>query len=85
MFESSRARMMPRPVMMMAAVFVIVGIVIGGVLVGRMKDVMSSPAVMLPRARRVIGLMIVGLFSFIEVVDEVRVNPVCTRRIMRRL
>lgn len=40
---------------------------------------------MLPRARRVIGLMIVGLFSFIEGVGSIRVDPVWTRRVMRRL
>lgn len=40
---------------------------------------------MLPRARRVIGLMIVGLFSFIGGDGIMRVNPVCTRRVMRRL
>lgn len=34
MFESSRARMIPRIVRMMAAVFVAVGMVIGGVFVG---------------------------------------------------
>lgn len=36
MFESSRARIMPRIVRMMAAVFVVVGMVIGGVFVGVM-------------------------------------------------
>lgn len=35
-FASSRARMMPSIVMMMAAVFVRVGMVIGGVFVGVM-------------------------------------------------
>lgn len=40
---------------------------------------------MLPRARRVIGLMIAGLFSFIGVVAGVRVNPVWTKRAMRKL
>lgn len=34
MFESSRARMIPRIVRMIAAVFVVVGMVIGGVFVG---------------------------------------------------
>lgn len=38
MFESSRARMMPRIVMIMAAGFVIVGMVIGRVFVGGMMD-----------------------------------------------
>lgn len=36
---------------------------------------MIRPARMLPRARRVIGLMMVGLFSFIGVIVGVRVNP----------
>lgn len=36
MFDSSRARRMPRIVMMIAAVFVSVGMVIGGVFVGVM-------------------------------------------------
>lgn len=85
MFESSRARMMPRVVTMMAAVFVSVGMVIGGVFVGKMKDVMSRPAVMLPRARRVIGLMIARSFSFIGTVVGIRVNPVWTSSVMRRV
>lgn len=83
MFESSRARMIPRIVTMMAAVFVIVGIVIGGVFMGMMKDVISRPAMMLPRARRIIGLVIVGSFSFIGVVGGIRVNPVWTSSVMR--
>lgn len=45
----------------------------------------SRPARMLPRARRVIGLMIVGLFSFMGMVVGVRVNPAWTNRVMRRL
>lgn len=85
MFESSRARMMPRVVTMMAAVFVSVGIVIGGVFVGKMKDVMSRPAIMLPRARRVIGLMIAWSFSFTGAVVGIRVNPVWTSNVMRRV
>lgn len=36
MLESSRARMAPRIVMIIAAVFVVVGMVMGGVFVGRM-------------------------------------------------
>lgn len=38
MFESSKARMIPRVVIMIAAVFVIIGMVIGGVFVGRIRD-----------------------------------------------
>lgn len=83
--ESSRARMIPRVVASKAAVFVSRGIVIGGVCVGVMKDVMSKPAMMLPSARRVIGFVIFGLFSFIGVIVGIRVNSVCTRRVIRRL
>lgn len=46
---------------------------------------MSRPAVMLPSARRVIGFVICGLFSFIGVTVGIRVNSVCTRRVIRRL
>lgn len=55
--ESSRARIIPRVVTMMAAVFVMVGIVIGGVLGGRIRDEINRPAIMLPRASRMIGLV----------------------------
>lgn len=85
MFDSSRARRAPRMVTIMAAVFVMMGMVIGGVFVGGMKDVISRPARMLPKASRVMGLMIVGLFSLIGMVEGVRVNPVCTKRVMRRV
>lgn len=40
---------------------------------------------MLPKARRVIGLIVDGLFSFIGVIVGMRVNFTCTRRVMRRL
>lgn len=82
---SSRARMMPAVVTRMAAVFVSRGIVIGGVCVGVMYDVISRPAMMLPKAKRVTGLVICGLFSFIGVVVGIRVNFVCTRMVIRRL
>lgn len=79
------ARIIPRMVIRMAQVFVIRGIVIGGVFVGRIKEEISRPAIMLPRARRVIGLRIVGLFSFMGVMGGVRLNPVWTSRVSRRL
>ena len=85
MFKSSKARIAPRIVAMIAAVFVSVGMVMGGVFVGIVYDVMNRPARMLPRARRMIGLMIVGLFSFMGVIVGVRVNPVWTIRVIRRL
>lgn len=46
---------------------------------------MSRPAIMLPRARRVIGFVVRGSFSFIGVIVGIRVNSVCTRRVIRRL
>lgn len=39
------------------------GIVIMGVFVGRKFEVMTSPAIMLPQASRLIGFSTVGLFS----------------------
>lgn len=45
----------------------------------------NRPAIMLPKAKRVIGLVICGLFSFIGVIVGIRVNFVCTKRIIRRL
>lgn len=83
--ESSKARAMPSIVAMIAAVFVRVGMVIGGVFVGVMYDVMSRPARMLPRARRVSGFVIMGLFSFIGVFVGMRGNPVWTSSVIRRL
>lgn len=85
MFESSKARMVPKIVTMIAAVFMGIGIVIGGVFVGVMKDVMSRPAIMLPKARRVIGLMIAWSFSFIGTVVAIRVNPVWTSSVIRKV
>ena len=83
--ESSRARIIPRVVTMMAAVFVMVGIVIGGVLGGRIRDEINRPAIMLPRASRTIGRMAGGVFSLMGVIAGVRVCPVWTSKVMRRL
>lgn len=76
---------MPSIVAMIAAVFVVVGMVIGGVFIGVMYDVMNKPAKMLPKARRVSGFVIVGLFSFTGGFVGVRGNPVWTNNIIRRL
>lgn len=85
MFESSRARIMPKIVMMIAVVFVSVGMVIGGVFVGGIYDVMSRPAMMLPRASRMRGLVRVWAFSSMGVVVGMRGYSVWTSRVMRRL
>lgn len=84
-FESSRARMIPRVVTMMAAVFVMAGMVIGGVFVGRVRDEISKPAMMLPKASRMIGRMAEDVFSLMGVIVGDRVWPVWTNRVMRRL
>lgn len=85
MFESSRARAMPRMVAVMAAVFVVIGMVIGGVFVGGMEDEIRRPARMLPMASRVIGLDSMGLFSSMGVNVGMRVGPVWTSTAIRRL
>lgn len=82
---SSRASRRPRIVAVSAAILMCVGIVVGGVLSGMMFSEISIPAMMLPMARRVIGLMIVGLFSFSRRVDGYRGCPACTKIRMRRL
>ena len=84
-FESSKARMIPRVVIMIAAVFVIIGMVIGGVFVGRIRDEISNPAAMLPRASRMTGRMADGVFSLIGKIVRVRLYPVWTSSVMRRL
>ncbi len=84
-FESSRARIIPRVVTMIAAVFVMGGMVIGGVFVGRIRDEIRRPAMMLPKANRMIGRMAEGVFSLIGVIGMVRLYPVWTSRVMRRL
>lgn len=52
------------------------GIVIGGVFVGIINEVMKNPARILPNARRVMGEVTAGLFSFIGVKGEIRTKPV---------
>lgn len=82
-FEISRARAIPRTVTIIAVILMYRGIVIGGVFVGRMNEVMMNPAVMLPNARRVIGEVTAGLFSFIGVRGGIRTKPACTSMVMR--
>lgn len=82
---SSKASSRPRIVIASAMVLVCVGMVVGGVFNGVMFSEMSNPATMLPIARRVIGLIIVGLFSFNRSVEGYRGCPVCTKIKMRKL
>lgn len=55
----------PRIVMNKAVVLIYQGIVRTGILVGGMLSEIRKPAKMLPRARRLMGLMRSGMFSFI--------------------
>lgn len=82
---SSRAIKRPSIVTVSAAILMYVGIVVGGVFSGVVFSEMSNPAIMLPIARRVIGLIIVGLFSFNRSVEGYRGCPVCTKIRIRRL
>lgn len=82
---SSRAVSSPRRVTSNAASFSRVGIVMGGVLDGRMLEVMRSPAKMLPQASRLIGLMTEGLFSLIGERALNRGWPMETKNTTRKL
>lgn len=62
---SSRAKRRPSTETIRAASFNKGGIDITGVFRGIMLDVSTSPARILPQARRLIGLMTAGLFSLI--------------------
>lgn len=61
------------------------GIVIMGVLGGRMFDVINSPAMMLPQASRLIGLITAGVFSLIGERVLNRGCPIETKNTIRRL
>lgn len=71
-FDSSRASTTPRRVITMAVILMESGMVIGGVFAGGMYEVIRKPAVMLPRARRVIEESTAGLFSFIGTKGGIR-------------
>jgi hypothetical protein len=82
---SSNAMIRPKMVTRRAASFKWVGIVITGVLVGRKFEVISSPAMMLPQASRLIGLITDRLFSLMGAVVVKRGCPMETKKITRRL
>lgn len=79
------ARSKPITVTVRAAILRRVGMVITWVLRGRMLEVMSRPAIMLPQARRLIGLMTAGLFSLIGDRGLNRGWPIDTKNTTRRL
>lgn len=82
-FDSSSAITIPRAETTRAVILIERGIVMGGVFVGGMYEVIRSPAIILPKASRVIGEITSGLFSFIGVRGGIRTNPVCTSTVMR--
>lgn len=82
---SSRATRTPRTVTVRAASFSRGGIVIMGVLSGRMLDVIRRPAMMLPQASRLMGLITAGLFSLIGESALNRGWPITTKKTIRML
>lgn len=82
---SSRAVNSPRMVTMRALSFRVGCMVMIGVLIGVRLDVMSRPAIMLPQASRLIGLITAGLFSLIGESAEKRGWPIETKKTTRRL
>lgn len=82
---SSRAVRSPRIDTARAANFSRGGMDITGVLRGRMFEVISRPAMMLPQASRLIGLITVGLFSLMGERELNRGCPIETKKMTRRL
>lgn len=82
---SSRAISRPATVTMRAANLIDNGMVRIDVLVGRMFWVIRRPAIMLPHASRLIGLITAGLFSLIGLNEGNRGWPITTKKVRRRL
>lgn len=82
---NSSAVSTPITVTARAAVFRRGGMDITGVLRGRILEVINNPARMLPQARRLMGLITVGLFSLIGESELNRGNPIDTKKTTRRL
>lgn len=81
----SRAEKSPRAVTARAASFRLAGMVITGVLRGKMLEVIRRPAMMLPQASRLMGLITAGLFSLMGERGLKRGWPMETRKTIRRL
>lgn len=75
----------PRMVTISALSFSAVGIVIMGVFFGVKFEVIISPVMMLPHASRLMGLMIVRLFSLIGEKGRNRGCPIEAKKIIRKL
>lgn len=70
---------------MRAASLMVGGMVITGVFTGSMLKVRMYPAMMLPQASRLIGLITEGLFSLIGEREGNRGRPIETKTIIRKL
>lgn len=81
----SKAMRRPRIETNNAASLRVGGIVITGVFKGGKLSVIISPAIMLPQARRLIGLITAGLFSLIGRKEVNRGVPIVTKKITRKL
>lgn len=82
---NSKAVKSPRVVMIKAVIFSEKGIVITGVFVWCIFNVIKKPVIMLPQAKRLMGLITVRLFSLI---GESELNRGCfinTKNTIRRL
>lgn len=82
---SSKAMRRPVIVTIRAASLSVMGMDITGVLLGIKLEVISNPAMMLPHASRLMGLMTVGLFSLIGDRGLNRGKPMLTKNTTRRL
>lgn len=85
MLASSMAVNKPTSVTIRAPSFSRGGIVIIGVLIGVMFDVRMRPAMILPQASRLIGLITFGSFSLMGDNGRNRGVPMDTKKITRRL
>jgi len=82
---SSKAVTRPRIVTIRAANFRRGGIDIIGVFRGKILEVIKRPAIMLPHASRLMGLITAGLFSLIGERALNRGCPIDTKNTTRRL
>jgi len=82
---NSRAIIRPRIVTARAASFNKGGIDMTGVFKGRMLEVIRRPAIMLPHASRLMGLITAGLFSLMGERALNRGCPMDTKNTTRRL
>lgn len=82
---SSKAITRPEMVTIRAANLSKGGMVITGVFKGTMFEVIRRPAIMLPQASRLIGLITAGLFSLMGESEGNRGWPIETKKTTRRL